>query len=256
MKFLVQGLALMLGAQCAFSQAADSSQPTNRDAQGFLAPPATARTNAADVAPVVTEPASPQVTNSPPAAATLAADGTVIGYITDDKHKLVPGDKLSFQIIEDREPQPKSLIVTDSGELDVPYLGRLSVSGKTCKQLGEELKALLEKDYYYRATVNIGLDQASRTLGRVYVWGQVRNQGAIEIPTGENFTAGKAILRAGGFGDFANKKKVKLIRTNPGGQKQTIELNMVTILEDGKTELDVTLQPDDFIIVPARLVNW
>ena len=258
MKFFVQGLALMLGAQCAFSQAADSSRPTNRDDQGFLAPPAPAnpRTNATDVSSVATQPASPQATNPPPVAATVAADGTVVGYITDDKHKLVPGDKLSFQIIEDREPQPKSLIVTDSGELDVPYLGRLSVSGKTCKQLGEELKASLEKDYYFRATVMIGLDQASRTLGRVYVWGQVRNQGAIEIPAGENFTAGKALLRAGGFGDFANKKKVKLVRSNPGGQKQTLELNMVAILEDGKTELDVTLQADDFLIVPARLVNW
>jgi hypothetical protein len=31
---------------------------------------------------------------------------------------------------------------------------------------------------------------------------------------------------------------------------------MVELLEDGKTEKDVTLQPDDFIIVPARLVNF
>jgi protein involved in polysaccharide export with SLBB domain len=258
MKFLVQGLALMLGAQCAFSQAADAGPSTNRDARGFLPEAAAfkAPTNEVVAPPAAVQPSVVPTTNSPSVTTTVTSDGTVFGYVTDDKHKLVPGDKLSFQITEDREPQPKSLIVTDSGELDVPYLGRLSVSGKTCKQLGEELKASLEKEYYYRATVMIGLDQASRTLGRVYVWGQVRTQGAIEIPNGENFTAGKAILRAGGFVDFANKKKVKLVRSNPGGQKQTMELNMVAILEDGKTELDVTLQADDFLIVPARLVNW
>ena len=31
---------------------------------------------------------------------------------------------------------------------------------------------------------------------------------------------------------------------------------MVEILEGGKTEKDVALQPDDFIIVPSRLINF
>ncbi|MCS7089997.1 MAG: polysaccharide biosynthesis/export family protein [Verrucomicrobiota bacterium] len=175
--------------------------------------------------------------------------------VTDDRHRLGPGDKISFQILEDRDP-PKQLTVTDSGELDVPYVGRVSVVGKTCKELAEELKGLLEKDYYYRATVVLGLDQVSRMAGRVYIWGQVRNQGAIEIPLGENFTAGKAILRAGGFTDFANRKKVRLVRTAPDGTRETLELNMENILERGKIEEDVTLRPDDFLIVPARLINW
>ena len=74
----------------------------------------------------------------------------------------------------------------------------------------------------------------------------------------ENLTAGKAILRAGGFSDFANKKKVKVVRSagTEGTQKQTFELNMVEILEDGKTEKDIVLQPDDFILVPSRLINF
>jgi polysaccharide export outer membrane protein len=231
-KIVVHCLALALGACAALAQAGGTPTTTSRE------PQATALSTLG--------------TNS---IAAMPADGVVRGRLSDDTHKLGPGDKLSFQIVEDREPI-KSLVVTDSSELDVPYVGRVSVAGKTCKQLGEELKALLEKDYYYRATLMIGLDQASRMIGRVYVWGQVRNQGAIEIPMGENFTVGKAILRAGGFGDFASKKKVKLVRNRPEGQKQTVELNMVEILEDGKTELDVTLQPDDFIIVPARAMAW
>jgi len=173
----------------------------------------------------------------------------------DDKHKLSPGDKISFQILEDRDPA-KSLMVTDSGELDVPYVGRFSATGKTCRQLAVELKALLEKDYYYRASLVIGLDAASKVRGKIYIWGQVRNQGPIDIPTGENFTVGKAILRAGGFADFANKKKVKLIRNDASGLKETHELNMVDILENGRTERDLTLQEEDFIIVPTRLVNF
>lgn len=220
--------------------------------------------SAAPAAPSGTETAAPAAASeTPPAEAAAPANGNEatravlpgVAIVIDDRHRLGPGDKLSFQILEDRDP-PKQLTVTDSGELDVPYVGRVLVAGKTCKQVAEELKKLLEKDYYYRATVVLGLDQISKTAGRVYIWGQVRNQGAIEIPTGENFTAGKAILRAGGFTDFANKKKVRLVRTQPDGTKQTFELNMEDILEKGKIEEDVTLQPDDFIIVPARLINW
>jgi protein involved in polysaccharide export with SLBB domain len=184
------------------------------------------------------------------------------GYLADDKYRLRAGDKVSFQILEDRmfdeKDVPRSLTVADSGELEVPYIGRIAVADLTCKQVADEIKVRLEKDYYYRATVVLALDVANKVIGRVYVWGQVRTQGAVELAVNENLTVGKAILRAGGFGDFANKKKVRVVR---GGKteadaKQTFELNMVDILEGGKTEKDVLLEPDDFILVPSRLINF
>jgi protein involved in polysaccharide export with SLBB domain len=191
------------------------------------------------------------------AGTNTAALISLTGYLPDDKYKLRVGDKISLQILEDRDA-PKGLVVADSGELDVPYVGRVAAADKTCKQLADDLKTRLEKEYYYRATVIIALDVANKLLGRIYVWGQVRNQGPIDIAVNENLTAGKAILRAGGFGDFANKKRVKVVRSGgtEGGAKQSFELNMVDILEKGKTEKDVGLQPDDFIIVPSRLINF
>lgn len=205
--------------------------------------------------PLVTNTVLPAVrglTNAPSAVVS-----SLSGYVPDDKYRLRPGDKVSLQILEDRDA-PKSLVVADSGELDAPYIGRVAASDRTCKQVAEEMKKQLEKEYYYRATVVLALDVANKFLGRVYVWGQVRNQGPIDIAVNENITAGKAILRAGGFADFANKKKVKVIRaaTAGGAAKQNFELNMVDILEEGKTEQDVQLQPDDSIIVPSRLINF
>jgi len=179
------------------------------------------------------------------------------GYVLDDKHQLEPGDKISFQIVEDQDP-PISLIVADSSELDVPYVGRISVAGKTSRQVAEMLKGMLEKDYYYRATVIIGLDSVNKVRGKIYIWGQVHNQGPIDMLFNENLTAGQAILRAGGFGDFADKKKVKVVRNSGGSDsaKQVFLINMVDVLENGKVELDIPLQPGDFIIVPSRLVNF
>ena len=215
----------------------------------------------ASLAPCQTNRSAALVEAALPATNILAPMATIKpanwgGYVPDDKYKLRIGDRVSLQILEDRDA-PKTLAIADSGELDVPYLGRMAATDKTCKQLAAEIKQQLEKEYYYRASIVLALDTANRLLGRVYVWGQVRNQGPIELSLNENLTAGKAILRAGGLGDFANKKKVKVIRPGVNGSaKQVFELNLVQILEDGQTEKDIPLQADDSVIVPSRLINF
>ena len=59
----------------------------------------------------------------------------------------------------------------------------------------------------------------------------------------------------GGFGDFANRKSVQIVRKTPTGNR-TFRVNMENVLEKGKTEEDVTLEPEDFIIVPQRAINF
>jgi polysaccharide export outer membrane protein len=177
-------------------------------------------------------------------------------YAPDDKYRLHIGDKLTFQVLEDRET-PKILVIADSGELEVPYIGRVPAVNKTCHQLATRIKEELEKEYYYHASIVLALETSSRMLGRVYVWGQVRTQGPIDLTPEENLTAGKAILRAGGFGDFANKKKVKVVRPAAGGRpKQLFELNLVEILEEGQTDKDLPLQSNDAVIVSSRFINF
>jgi polysaccharide export outer membrane protein len=242
-----------------FNQLTGQSQsPTASPAQ--KQPPPTAQQTATATIPETAKSALPPQ----PVAVNAGSDTTNVavpsaslaGYVADDKYRLRVGDKISLQILEDRDA-PKSLVIADSGELDSPYAGRVAAADKTCKQLGDELKSQLEKEYYHRATVVIALDVANKLLGRIYVWGQVRNQGPLDISVNESLTVGKAILRAGGFGDFANKKKVQVIRPAraDGGGKQTFILNMADILEKGKTEKDIILQPDDSIIVPERTFN-
>ena len=96
----------------------------------------------------------------------------IAAYVPDDKYKLRIGDRVSFQVSEDRD-SPKSLVVADSGELDVPYLGRMAAVDRTCKQLAADIKTQLEKEYYYRASVVLALDSANHALDRVVQQGQV-----------------------------------------------------------------------------------
>jgi hypothetical protein len=128
----------------------------------------------------------------------LQTDSTNAMATLDDKHILAIGDRVSFRIVEGAEDL-KSLVVLDSGELEVPYLGRFPAIGKTCKNLARALKAELEKDYYYQATVMVSVELMTKSRGRVYVVGPVRAPGPQEIPSDEVVTLSNAILRAGRF---------------------------------------------------------
>lgn len=175
----------------------------------------------------------------------------------DDKYKLAVGDHLSFQILED-EDDPQTLPVTDSGEIDVPYIGRCSVVGKTCKELAGEIKIALEKKYYKQATVIISVD-AMITKGIVYLVGPVRAPGPLEIPRDETLTLSKAILRAGGFIDEeADEKHVRVTRDGKDGatDRQSFVVDVYRILNKGETEKDMVLQPGDLIYVPERLLRF
>lgn len=170
----------------------------------------------------------------------------------DNKKKLGPNDFVSFRVVEDRDNDSQHLRVSDNGELEVPYIGMVPAEGKTCLELANNIKAALEREYYYHATVILALDKVSKeSRGKVYVYGAVRAQGPQEIPTDESYTVSKAVIRAGGFGDFANKRKVKVTRKN--GQDFTIDLKKV--IEEQHPEADMVLQPDDQIYVQQRLIN-
>ncbi|PYK31588.1 MAG: hypothetical protein DME57_03150 [Verrucomicrobia bacterium] len=198
--------------------------------------------------PSTPKPASPDL----PSTATATVMRTNSMSVLDDKKKLGSNDSVSFRVVEDRDNESQRLRVNDNGELEVPYVGLVPARGKSCKELAYTIKSLLEKEYYYHATVILAVDRVSeKSKGRIYVYGAVKQQGPQEIPPDESYTVSKAIIRAGGFGDFANKRKVKLTRKT--GQESTVDLKRV--IEEGKTDEDMQLSPDDQIYVPQRLIN-
>jgi hypothetical protein len=77
----------------------------------------------------------------------------------------------------------------------------------------------------------------------------------MDIPPDETLTVSKVILRAGGFGDFANRKKVKILRT-VGNTTVSKIVNCVLVFKKGRVDLDLPVEPGDTIVVPARLINF
>jgi polysaccharide biosynthesis/export protein len=196
-------------------------------------------------------PSIPRATTvEPPTTSTVMRTNSMT--VLDDKKRLGPNDFVSFRVVEDRDNESQHLRVNDSGELEVPYIGLVQASGRSCKELAYTVKAALEREYYYHATVIIAVDHISeKSRGKIYVYGSVKAQGPQEIPADESYTVSKAIIRAGGFGDFANKRKVRVTRKD--GKNFVIDLKRV--IEEGHTDEDLVLQPDDQINVPQRLIN-
>jgi protein involved in polysaccharide export with SLBB domain len=187
-------------------------------------------------------------------AATVST--TVSMDVLDGNRPLARGDVLNFRIVEDKDP-PVALRVNDAGNIEVPYIGTVSAAGKTPRQLAFDVKAMLEREYYHNASVIISLDTAGeRSAGLFYITGAVNGGGPMEIPFNEKFTVSKAILRAGGFAEFANERKVLVTRPKPDGSTETITVNVKEILEKGRQDLDVEVLPNDLIRVPERLINF
>lgn len=201
--------------------------------------------------PITPRPVSPDL----PSTAAAAVMRTNSMAVLDDKKKLGSNDFVSFRVVEDRDNESQRLRVNDNGELEVPYVGLVPARGKSCKELAYTIKSMLEKEYYWpgHATVILAVDRVSeKSRGRVYVYGQVKSQGPQEIPPDENYTVSKAIIRAGGFGDFGDKRRVKLTHKNG----ETVSVDLKDVIERGRTDQDVTIEPDDQIFVPAKNINW
>lgn len=186
----------------------------------------------------------------------------------DDKKPIAVGNLLEFRVLEDldEEPDPRAdpnapnpltmnrLQVSDSGEVEHPYFGRVMAKGKTHKQLAEEIKKILEKPdgYYYQATVLISLATSGVSRGKVYISGAVGKPGPFDIPVNENMTASKALSAVGILEDRAAINQIKLIRKVPEGAPppEPIIINLDDIRR-GITSSDRVLEPEDQILVPA-----
>jgi len=82
-------------------------------------------------------------------------------------------------------------------------------------------------------------------LDRIFILGQVKKPGALDLPGTEDLTVSKAISLAGGFERFGRQSEVQIIR----GGKTMIIVDVKAVLSGAKAE-DPTLKPGDTVFVP------
>lgn len=155
-----------------------------------------------------------------------------------DPYQILPGDLL--ELIVWKEPQLSGPVqVRPDGMITVALLGDVRAAGLTPEQLAETLRQGLVR-YIDAPNVVVRLNTSSR---RFFISGNVRAPGTYELRP--NQTLVQAIAVAGGFGDFADRDDVRVIRP---GAAAPIRIDYDAIVTG--RDPDLRLQPDDTIIVP------
>ncbi len=85
----------------------------------------------------------------------------------------------------------------------------------------------------------------------MYVFGQVRNPGALDVRKSNIPTLLQAIAQAGGFSDRASKGGVIIKRKDDEGKEIEIKVNVKDIIKGKKK--DVQLKENDVVYVPETI---
>ena len=186
---------------------------------------------------------SPQAPDSPIGGVTNAVGGAATSSGPLEPEVLHVGDSLTVTFTDTPTPtSPSQEKIKEDGTITLMLNQTFKADGKTRGELEKEIRARYVPDYYKYLTVTVTPDVITRWY---HVLGEVKN------PNRYNYNSRTTLLRAiasaGGFTDFANKKKVKLTRQD--GRTQTV--NCLKAVD--KPNLDPEVYPGDRIHVPRRL---
>src|ERR1035437_10388444 len=189
--------------------------------------PATAPATTSVAAPVVSPVAVPAATNGSGPEVEVLGVGSTLTITLMDTPTLIP-------IFEGK--------IKEDGSITLTLNQTFTAAGKTPGALEKEIRERYVPKFFKYMTVMV--KQEGNTL-----WYYV--DGEVKAPNRQLYTSRitvlKAIASAGGFTDFANKKKVRLTRLD--GRSQII--NCVKARDN--PSLDLEVYPGDKIYVPRRL---
>ncbi len=144
-------------------------------------------------------------------------------------------------------PEEKSRIdsmypVSESGFINMPFIGQIRASGMRGEQLASVLEARYKSEgYYTNPTIQVFISDAQGIEQQVvHIGGQVGRPGPAKWSKG--LTLYQAIQAAGGPTPFGSMKRVKLFR---GNQQKQYDLTQSQFMH-------IPLEPDDTIEVPQK----
>jgi len=161
----------------------------------------------------------------------------------EDFTKIRVGD---FLIIAFSDVPPPGILevksrVPQDGMITLPYNVKVKAIGRTTTELQEDIRTNYVPQYYVNLTATVKAEERFYFVG-----GEVRNSGR-QIYLGE-MTVTRAIDTAGGFTDFANRKKIELRRANG----ETLRVNWNQVRKNPK--LDPQVFPNDHITVTRAIL--
>src|SRR5215469_805503 len=159
----------------------------------------------------------------------------------DASYRIGPQDVLRIDVWKETEIS-RSVPVRPDGKISLPLLNDVQAAGLTAMELANVISEGLKK---FITSPQVTVTVTEINSRRVYVTGEVTRPGAFALLPA--MTALQGVTSAGGFTQFANPKKIYVLR-NENGKQVKHPFNYKAVL-DGKAE-DIPLQPGDTIVVP------
>jgi polysaccharide export outer membrane protein len=155
-------------------------------------------------------------------------------------YRMKPSDQIIIHLRSIPEEQRIEDVIDENGNITLDFIGDVHAAGRTTTELEQAIqRAYLDQKIYRRITVNVVIP-----LQSYYVRGEVRQPGRYPLVSG--VTIVKAIAAAGGYTEFANPKKVTIIR-----EGQTFVRNVQELEET--PEKDEEVEAGDVIVVPRGI---
>ena len=160
-----------------------------------------------------------------------------------ESYVIGPEDVLSIHVWKE-EAFSKTVPVRMDGKISLPLIDDVQASGYTARQLKEVLTNKL-KEFVENPNVSVTVVEANSF--KVFISGQVRSPGVYRLRSETSLL--QFIPMVGGFTDWANQKKILVIRKENGKEKR-ITVNYRKIVKGDAPESNIILKTGDTIIVP------
>jgi polysaccharide biosynthesis/export protein len=158
-----------------------------------------------------------------------------------DQYIIGPEDVLYIHIWKE-ELLSKTVPVRMDGKISLPLIDDIQAADLTPLQLKEVIIGKL-KGFIDNPTVSVTVTEVNSF--KVYVTGEVKTPSVLKLRSDTSLL--QIIPMVGGFTDWADQKKILVIRKEKGVEKR-IKANYKKII-DGK-EPDVPIKRGDIVIVP------
>lgn len=167
------------------------------------------------------------------------------GTACAEEYYMRPGDELNIVVTQQQDLGNSStnqspFVVRPDGNVSFPLVGEIHAEGMTVSQFTDVLQQGLSR-YIVDPDVSVNISKLGRV--RVYVFGEVRKPGAVELEKGH--TVIDAIGAAQGFTRDTAKKKIFLIHQDQ--PKSLIPINLNNMLKTGDMSQNVTLREGDIL---------
>jgi polysaccharide export outer membrane protein len=167
----------------------------------------------------------------------VAADG-VAAAVDPNRYLIGPEDILFIKVW--REPDfTLPVAVRPDGKITIPLIGEVQAGQETPGQLTKNLAELLAK-YINNAEVTVFVTEVRSK--KFYLDGELNRPGSFPLVTPTRVL--EALSRGGGFKDFANTKKIRILRDG-----KVYYFNYKEVTSGKRLDQNILLENGDHIIV-------